>query len=494
MHGGSCVFQNSVIRYDDHIGGQTRTAHPIPYACMKRSELTISTLLVPLDYLAVLAAGIVAYRIRFGPVEELRPIIFSLPFPEFLRLAALIAMGWVAAFALAGCYATAARRRWRAELRRVFLGCTTGFALVLAVMFFSRELFSSRFIVLAGAVLAFLFVSVVRIATRAVERALFSRSIGAHRIVLIGTGRAADALATAFTARPGLGFRIVERVDAFPNGAEQRLTERWAERAFDEIIDATTPPDPKRLHHLIDFANDHHIPLRFAADLLAAHTTRVGVETFAGVPLVELQRTPLEGWGRVAKRLFDMVIATLLLIVLLPMFACIALAISLDTRGGILYRQQRIGKAGRPFLFLKFRSMRVDAEQEWKALRAQSERNGPVPKIKHDPRVTRVGRLLRRWSLDELPQLWNVLRGDMSLVGPRPHLPQEVADYERRHRKVLALRPGMTGLAQVAGRADLDFEDEVKLDTFYVEHWSLGLDTVVLLRTPFAVIRAKGAY
>ncbi|MBI4143060.1 sugar transferase [Candidatus Uhrbacteria bacterium] len=461
---------------------------------MKRSELTISVLLVPLDYLALLGAAVFAYRLRFESVAEFRPIRFYLPLSEFMELAAIVALAWIAIFALAGCYATTARRSWRSEFARVMLASSTGFAFVLAAIVFSRELFASRFIVLAVWPLAIVCVFAVRLVVRAVERVLFSQGIGVHRIALIGTGRAADALADAFAARPGLGFRIVTRIPTFSNGASDTLIRAWAAKEIDEVIDATTPPNPKELHTLLDICDDHHIPIRYAADLLTAHTSRVVVDTFAGVPLIEPKRTPLEGWGRVVKRVFDCMVSTLLLIVLSPVLLLIAIAIALDSRGPILFRQQRVGQAGRPFTFLKFRSMRIGAHDEWDELRKRSDRSGIIPKIKNDPRVTRVGRLIRRWSLDELPQLFNVLTGSMSLVGPRPHLPEEVAEYQKHHRKVLALKPGITGLAQVSGRADLDFDEEVKVDTFYIERWSLGLDLVILLRTPFAVIRTKGAY
>lgn len=461
---------------------------------MKRSELTISVLLVPLDYLALLGAAAIAYLIRFGPIAEYRAIRFRLPLEEFLGLAALVALVWILVFAFAGLYATTARRSWRSEFARIVLGCSTGFALVLAAIVFSRELFASRFIVLVSWPLAILCVFAVRLIVRAIERKFFSHGIGVHRIVLIGIGRAADALAEAFRRRPSLGFRIVQRIEQFTNGAAEKLADAWRREMIDEVIDATTPPNPAALHTLIDFCDDHHIPVRYAADLLTAHTTRVAVDTFAGVPLIEPKRTPLEGWGWIAKRAFDLVVSVLLILILSPILLAIAIAVKLDSRGPILFRQARVGQAGRSFTFLKFRSMRVGAHEEWEDLRKRSDRSGIIPKIKNDPRVTRVGRFIRRWSLDELPQLFNVLAGTMSLVGPRPHLPEEVAEYRKHHRKVLALKPGITGLAQVSGRADLDFDEEVKIDAFYIEHWSLGLDLVILLRTPFAVIRTRGAY
>lgn len=460
---------------------------------MKRSELIISALLVPLDYCALLLAASIAYALRFTSFAGIRPVTFYLPFSEFFRSAAIIAIGWIVIYALAGCYALAARRRWTTEFGRVIFASSTGFALVLAVIVFSREFFASRFIVLVSWPIAIASVLILRIIIRAIERTFFSFGIGAHRIILMGSGRPADALAEAFAQRPGLGFRIVSRYVALTDGAASEIVRAWQRAVFDEIIDADAP-DASRVHALLDFCAEHHIPVRYSADFLSAHAPRISIETYAGVPLVEVYRTRLLGWGRIVKRVFDVVAAIILLILASPILILVAIAVKCSSRGSVFFRQERIGQAGRPFRFVKFRSMRVGAHEEWEELRQHSERPGIIPKIKDDPRVTRVGRFIRRWSLDELPQLFNVLAGTMSLVGPRPHLPEEVAEYAKRHKVVLEVKPGITGLAQVSGRADLDFEDEVKLDTYYIENWSPALDLVILLRTPFAVFRKRGAY
>jgi exopolysaccharide biosynthesis polyprenyl glycosylphosphotransferase len=461
---------------------------------MTRASLIISTLLVPIDYAMLLSAAVLAYALRFRPFAELRPVQFNLPLNAYIELAALVAAGWILIFALSGLYATTTRRRWTSELARIFLATSTGFAGILATIVFSRELFDSRFIILASWPLAIVTVVAGRLMVRGVERILFARGIGAHRVILIGNGRSADALAGALAARPALGFRIVHRFETFSDATAKRIRTHWSANEFDELIDAEAAQSHDQLAALLDFAAFHHIPVRYAADLVATHSTRVGVETFAGVPLIEPKPTPLEGWGRIAKRAFDLFVSMFLLVLLAPVMLVIAIAIRFDTPGTILFRQSRTGAAGRTFTFLKFRSMVEGAHDQWGKLRAESDRDGIIPKIKHDPRVTHVGRFLRRWSLDELPQLFNVFTGSMSLVGPRPHLPEEVADYLAHHRKVLAIRPGMTGLAQVSGRADLDFEDEVRLDALYIEHWSFARDLVILLRTPFAVLRARGAY
>lgn len=209
---------------------------------------------------------------------------------------------------------------------------------------------------------------------------------------------------------------------------------------------------------------------------------------------LDLLSAPWTGWAGVAKRMLDVTLAACLLILLAPALALIAFAVALDSPGPVLFRQTRCGKNGRTFTFLKFRSMVANAEAQRSGLEALNESDGPIFKIRNDPRVTRVGRVLRQSSLDELPQLWNVLRGDMSLVGPRPPLPNEVARYEPWQHKRLLVRPGITGLWQVSGRSDVGFREMVRLDLEYIERWSLWFDFHILLRTILAVIGAEGAY
>jgi exopolysaccharide biosynthesis polyprenyl glycosylphosphotransferase len=224
-----------------------------------------------------------------------------------------------------------------------------------------------------------------------------------------------------------------------------------------------------------------------------------------GVPVVEVRRTALEGWGAIAKRVFDLLIAGLLIIILSPVMLVIALAIKTNSKGPVIYKNERVGYKGRTFKLYKFRSMLAELstgaefggekalELEKKLIEENSIKEGPVYKIKNDPRVTSVGRFIRETSLDELPQLFNVMNGTMSLVGPRPHQPREVEKYESHEKRVLAVRPGITGLAQISGRSEIPFADEARLDNFYIEHWSLITDLIILIKTPFAVVGRKGA-
>lgn len=231
-----------------------------------------------------------------------------------------------------------------------------------------------------------------------------------------------------------------------------------------------------------------------APPLMEAIGPRVSVESLCGLPIVRVQPPELSGPRRWAKSVTDRTVAGLALAVLSPAFLLVALLIRLDSRGSAFFRQERVGKDGEPFTMWKFRTMLADAEQVKAALEAQDEGAGPLFKLRRDPRVTRLGRLLRRSSLDELPQLINIVRGDMSLVGPRPALPAEVAEYDDVTRRRLMVRPGLTGLWQVHGRSDLSWEESKRLDVRYVENWSLGFDLSIVMRTIAVVLAGRGAY
>ena len=221
---------------------------------------------------------------------------------------------------------------------------------------------------------------------------------------------------------------------------------------------------------------------------------RVRVRNVAGLPLVHIAEPSIDEARGAWKRAFDLVVASAGLLLISPLLAAIALAIKLGDGGPVFYRQQRVGVMGRHFPMIKFRSMVVDADRVLADLHDQNDHDGTLFKMKHDPRITWVGRILRKYSLDELPQLFNVVRGQMSLVGPRPALPREVADYEDHVNRRLLVPPGMTGLWQVSGRSDLSWEDSVRLDLYYVDNWSMLSDLVIMLKTIRAVVRGSGAY
>lgn len=251
---------------------------------------------------------------------------------------------------------------------------------------------------------------------------------------------------------------------------------------------------PQTLRHLGWELAARNVGLIMAPALTDIAGPRIHTQQVAGLPLIHVTTPTLEGGQRVAKRLFDVVISSMLILLSLPVLVVVALLIKLNDHGPVLFGQNRVGIEGKHFRMLKFRSMVEDAEEKLNLLRLQNEGNGVLFKMRNDPRVTPVGRILRRFSLDELPQLFNVLAGSMSLVGPRPPLPTEVAKYEQDVRRRLLVKPGLTGLWQVSGRSNLSWQDSVRLDLYYVENWSLAGDLLILMKTFRAVFRGAGAY
>lgn len=251
---------------------------------------------------------------------------------------------------------------------------------------------------------------------------------------------------------------------------------------------------PQTLRHLGWELAARNVGLIMAPALTDIAGPRIHTQQVAGLPLIHVTTPTLEGGQRVAKRLFDVVVSAVLIVLAAPLMAVLAILIRLDSPGPILFRQERVGIEGAHFRMLKFRSMAVDAEQRLAELAHRNEGNGVLFKLKNDPRVTRIGGLLRKFSLDELPQLFNIFAGSMSLVGPRPPLPREVEAYEHDVRRRLLVKPGLTGLWQVSGRSNLSWQDSVRLDLYYVENWSLAGDLVIILRTVRAVFGSTGAY
>jgi exopolysaccharide biosynthesis polyprenyl glycosylphosphotransferase len=322
--------------------------------------------------------------------------------------------------------------------------------------------------------------------------------------VLVGTGQHIEQVAHALEAAPGtvspidvVGFiSLTPRPD---NGLRSLgelgdLREVIEREQIDEVIIADPAFPQQQAVDLVDQCHQRGVRVRIAPSTMEILIHRADFVPGEAVPLFELRSPVFEGFDWFVKRSFDTIGSVLLLLLLSPLLALMALAVKLTSRGPMLYRSMRPGIGGVPFPCLKFRTMYADADAQQAELEGENEADGPLFKIRDDPRVTPVGRLLRRFSLDELPQLWNVARGEMSLVGPRP-LPQR--DYDRLedwHRKRNLVLPGITGLWQISGRSELDFDDLVRLDFLYLEHWSVSLDLSILVKTVPAVLMRRGAF
>ena len=471
---------------------------------MKKFELTFAVAQVPIDFAAVALAGFTAYALRFTEsMRAIRPVLFNISWSKYWPIVLFVAAVWVLIFALAGLYSTSGQRKMARDLPKIIFACATGFAGITIYVFFTLQKFDSRFLVLAGWLIAIVYVFLGRILTLGLKKLFYKLGLGLRRTVIIGSQAVAEAIKNSIAGHQNSGYKLVGsyvHFDSVSAGQIQNLKP-------DEIIFTDPKADEDEVFRAIDFANEHNISFKYSADLFATISSNMIVSTIAGVPIIELRRTRLTGWGRIFKRLFDIIGSVLLLILCSPIYLIVSIIILCETGRPVFYKNERVGAYGKKFRAIKFRSMyQKDCtgpeapnndeamKKEAELIRAQSVKAGPVYKIVDDPRVTKFGRFIRQWSIDEIPQFWNVLKGEMSLVGPRPHQPREVARYEKHHKIVLAIKPGVTGMAQISGRSDLSFEDEVRLDAFYIEHWTLLIDLIILIKTPFVVLRRKGAW
>lgn len=462
---------------------------------MKRSELFFSFLLIPVDFAMILAAGLAVYFLRYSDFFiALRPAVFSISLAEYLRVVLVVALIWLPIFGLAQLYAIRATVRLTREFGRVVLGCSTGLVAIVLIIFFRHELFGSRFLVLAGYLAAIVFVFLGRVAVRLVQRSLFKKQIGVWRVVLFGDTGTTYAVAKSISEDPASGYKVTRHFKKLDDASFGLLLNLAKEQGADMVIHADSTHSREDIARLWQFCQEHHLEFAYIADMFEAKMSNIEMSTLGGLPIVQIKRTALDGWGRIVKRVIDILFSFLAVIFLIPLSLLIGLIIRIDSTGPVFIKLTRVGEGGRRFGIYKFRSMVSGAHDIKQQLLPFNERaGGPLFKMHNDPRITRIGKFLRAWSLDELPNFINVLKGEMSLVGPRPHEPEEVGRYTPNQKRLLTIKPGVTGLAQISGRSDLDFAEEERLDIFYIENWNFWLDLQIILRTPFAVLSRKHA-
>ncbi len=432
------------------------------------------------------------------------------PFTTFQGRAALFVALTVAVFLIRGVYRLP---RWTGFLDEALMvtgGLTTAMAGVILPAYFLR--FSpSRLVFLYAWLCAIAFLLGKRVLVRRARHWFWKRGIAVDRVLVVGAGPTGRRVMRAMLGQPALGCRLVGFVDDHPGadlalatehrvssaeylGSPDALGDIVTNRRIDEVIVALPAEAQDRVLVVVDRCRACGVPFKVVPDLFQLALDRVDIGEVAGVPLIGFRDASISGGNYVVKRTIDIVVATIaLLVAALPM-AAIAMLIRRGSPGPVLIRQSRVGRGGVPFSLLKFRTMIQNADEQRALLIADADGDPRLFKLRDDPRLTRVGRVLRRWSLDELPQLVHVLRGEMSVVGPRPPLPEEVARYQDWHRQRLQVTPGLTGLWQVNGRSTLAFDDMVRLDLYYAEHWSPWLDVKVVLRTIPAVLTGRGAW
>ena len=385
---------------------------------------------------------------------------------------------------------------WTIGYLTAFLGLAI---FVFQVKAFSRAIF---FLFLA---LGFFLVTVTRLTLVWLSKRAGRESAGLRSVLIVGTGWEAVEVRTKLAAHRELGMRIVGHLPG-PNpgpmainetlllGALSDLKRIVEERVVDDVVFAIPVVESLSCEQEIGWCEEVGVTVHLRADLVRTLFARMYPTDLDGTPMLTVSATPRQPVALLVKRASDFVGSAIALIILSPVFVLTSILVKTTSRGPVFFTQERMGLNGRTFRLYKFRSMYADAESRRAGLAARNEMSGPVFKIKDDPRITPMGRWMRRFSIDELPQFWNVLAGDMSLVGPRPPIPEEVKKYERWQRRRLSMKPGITCLWQVSGRNTIDFEDWMRLDLAYIDTWSLRLDVQILLRTVPVVLTARGAH
>ena len=473
----------------------------------KRSELFFSAVQVPVDAVMIFLASLSAFAIRNLPeIMLLKPKLYNFPLKTYLSVIFTMTPIVILIYAIEGLYNLQVTRKFWHEALKVFSATSIALVVVIVSIFLKREFFSSRFVILAAWILVVIFVTIGRFILRKVQKHfLISRGMGVHQVLLIGSNGKMDKIKRIIEKDRSLGYRIVDHINS---GSLQLIRQIRKQMGLDEIIVCDSMLTDSEQEKLIDYCAINNVAYKFIPTTL--QTARLEAGIFSGEPIIEVRNTPLEGWGKILKRTFDIVASILLIILFAPLMALIALLIKIESffekkKGGpIVYKNERIGSNGKKFEVLKFRYMKWDMctdpntpegrqaiEFEKKLIEKKSLKQGPLYKIKNDPRKTRVGAFIERYSIDELPQFFNVLRGEMSLVGPRPHQQREVEKYSEYHRRLLTIKPGVTGLAQVSGRSDLEFEDEYILDDYYIEYWSLWQDIQICLKTVLVLFKRR---
>jgi exopolysaccharide biosynthesis polyprenyl glycosylphosphotransferase len=450
----------------------------------------------------------VAYALREQLLPLLLPSIFPAriaPFDQYLFLLVLILPLWALMLFGAGFYRSHRTLPLGEEIWGAMKVAFGGGALLALAVYGLRLEFVSRLFLLVFGAVNFAALATEKVALRLVSRWVRARGYNFRTVVLVGTGQKAAQLADFLEAHSYWGFRVIGYLDD-DNGGEIRRANRWAclgritdlesvliREVVDELIFVIEKGKLPEYEQALMTAERHGVRAHISMDIFPHVLARPVLEELDGIPLLSFTTTPSNPVQLVVKRALDLAVSLALYIATLPVQLVAALAIRLSSRGPVLFRQVRCGLNGRHFTLLKFRTMHADAEERLHEISHLNEMSPPVFKASNDPRKTAVGRILRRLSVDELPQLWNVIRGDMSLVGPRPPLPEEVARYEPWQRRRLSMKPGITCLWQVSGRNDVDFDRWMALDLKYIDSWSPMLDLKILLKTVPAVLSGRGA-
>jgi len=459
--------------------------------------------LITTDCCAAVLAMAAAYYFRAALPESLRAGQTA-PFPSYAWVLVVAMIVQVSAFLSMGLYGSMRVKSERTILLELIKPAVVEIAILSTAIFVFQQKYVSRWVIAGFVLWQYLFIALSRLSIRFAQRKARRLGYNYRNLLVVGTSPGAFELADRIRANDGWGLRVVGFV-RYPNepaptdtpvpvlGELPDVGRIVDEEVVDDVVLVGPFDRISELEEALRVCEEVGVNIHIRADFLSRVISTMQLEDFHGLPFLTYASTPLGLIPLTIKRATDIAAALLAMTGFSWLFGLIALAVKCTSAGPVLFRQVRCGLNGRQFTMLKFRSMYADAEERMEEVMALNEMSGPVFKATDDPRITPVGRVLRRFSLDELPQLWNVLVGHMSLVGPRPPLLKETAEYERWQRRRLSMRPGLTCLWQVSGRNEIDFDEWMQLDLEYIDNWSLWLDIKILLKTIPAVLFGRGA-
>jgi len=463
---------------------------------MKRFEIFFGVIKVPVDFIMTILAFLAAYELRLvtEPIRGIAmPIDYSIlpTIREYLDFSAAAALALIVIFTIGRMYSFKSTVSFFKEINRSILLCIIWAMAMVTYFFFTRTFPFSRLAIIYSWGLAFVFIACGKALVRTAEIIILRMGIGKRRVVFVGNNQLTKEIVK------NLESDIAYKVVGIINESEVKNLEEFIKKNhIDELIQTHSFTSESENMEILEICDLAHVLYRFAPGMIEMRRTNMEIGTIGTSPIISLNPTPLDGWGKVTKRIADIIGSILGIIILSPVMLIVIVAIKINSKGPILFTKldngekvKRVGQFGKLFPFYKFRSMYPNTDHlRYTELAENNIRtDGPLVKIANDPRITSVGKFIRKYSLDELPQLFSVLIGDLSLVGPRPHLPEEVSKYQKHHRFVLTIKPGITGISQVGGRSNLSFEEEMKLDRYYIENWSIWLDILIILKT-FVVV------
>lgn len=472
------------------------------------ASLIYNVFLVVGDFLALIAAFVGAYIIRVNFSD--RVVVNPVSARTYLGIFLILLPFWILVFALLGLYSSSIYEKRFSELGRLLIGSFVGFLFVIFWDFISLDpIFPAKLVPIYGLLLGFVFLIIFRNLARLVRFWLFHYGIGITSILIVGDTDIAADLIDSFQDSKRSGYKIVGVV-----GNHKRLTDNQSIKVFDSFAEACKAIGVNNINSIVQtelytsteknnevltFAQANHIAYRFIPGNTELFVGNIDVELFrSSIPVIAVHQTALLGWGRIIKRLFDLAASLALLVILSPLMLFVALLIKLAGRGPVFFRQTRLTRFNNKFRVYKFRTIKLAFNSMTpevafnkmgrpELIKLYRENGDQLP---DDPRYGQLGRLIRKTSLDELPQLFNVIRGDLSLVGPRALIPQELSVYNKRHA-ILSVKSGLTGLAQVSGRKDISFDERRQLDMYYVQNWSFWFDLVILAKTVRVLLKGS---